>query len=479
MSKFNFGSHRIVTLAILFLVPIIATTSMDSRSTAAPNPLAQPPEPEIAQRATTSSPTPAISTPASIPTATPVLPAATPVPAPSEYQLPIPVPAPKNPLPSGTQPTTPIPTAKPLPTPSTTPTPTAKPLPIPSTSPLSPANYTNRPLTTEERDKITAYLRSRNLSPSSPVSALADTRFILHDTSVIMAPSTLDRERRLGRGPLGLGVNAFLPREAAAVVARPNFYEPRRPTTTEFEKASDILAKPERERLLRQVWRSTNPNAQRQALDTALANLGLSAGEIASEQKEARGKLTAASGRIYTTATWSVESICARFNSGDRSVANPGQEASLSGACAPLSNYFNIRNTRVKSTVAAEIVQVGVRSERGNQNTCSASNPNIATLPNPPYSDNQYNYALALYLRSALAAGKFPQVTTHFLLDTFDNEGHCDPRCFNVTKLYKSIATTMGHALGSSYGITPSYGTRTGTNNVWWDNGICHGSAPQ
>ncbi len=293
-----------------------------------------------------------------------------------------------------------------------------------------------------------------------------------------MAPSTLDRERRLGRGPLGLGVNAFLPRENTAVLARPNFYEPRRPTTTEFEKASNILAKPERERLLRQVWRSTNPNAQRQALDAALANLGLSAGEIASEQKEASGKLAAASGRIYTTATWSVESICTRFNSGDRSVANPSQEASLSGACAPLSNYFNIRNTRVKSSVAAEIVQVGARSARGNQNTCSASNPNIATLPNPPYSDNQYGYTLAFYLRSALAAGKFPQVTTHFVLDTFDTEGHCDPRCFNVNKLYKAIANTMGHAQGSSYGITPSYGTRSGTNNIWWDNRICHGSAP-
>ena len=162
--------------------------------------------------------------------------------------------------------------------------------------------------------------------------------------------------RQIGRGPLGLGVNAFLPRENTTVLARPNFYEARRPTTTEFEKASDILVKPERERLLRQAWRSTNENARRQALDTALANLGLSWSEIATEQTEARGKLAAASGRIYTTATWSVESICTRFNGGDRSVAIPNQEEALRSACAPLSNYFNIRNTRVKSTVAAEIV---------------------------------------------------------------------------------------------------------------------------
>jgi hypothetical protein len=294
-----------------------------------------------------------------------------------------------------------------------------------------------------------------------------------------MSPSMLDLERRLGRGPLGLGVNAFLPRSNTAVVARPNFYELRRPTTTEFEKASDILAKPERERLLRQVWRATNGDARRQALDTALANQGLSSSEIAKEQKEASEKLAATSGRIFTTATWSIESICTRYNNGDRSVANPGQESSLSSACRPLTNYFNIRNSRVKSTVAAEIIQVGARSERGNQNTCSASNPNIATLPNPPYSDNQYSSVTALYLRATLSAGKFPQLTTHFALDTFDPEGHCDPRCFNLTQLYNSISSVMGHARGSSYGIVPSYGTRSGVNNIWWNDRICHGSAPR
>jgi hypothetical protein len=444
MPKFSLFSNRIVTLMGLFLVPILVAISIDIRSVAAPVPI-------VAQKITS----PGLTTPTATPTATP---------APNESQVPILVPLPRNPLPGGTQPTAPSPM------PTTTP-------PI-SSPPQSPSNYTNRLLAPGERDKIAAYLRSRNLNLSSSVAPVTDTRFILHDTSVVMAASTLDRERQLGRGPLGLGVNAFLPRANTAVLARPNFYEPRRPTTTEFEKASDILVKPERERLLRQAWRATNEAARRQALDTALANLGLSSGEIASEQKEARGKLAAASGRIYTTATWSVESICTRYNSGDKSVANPGQEASLSAACAPLTNYFNIRNSRVKSSVAAEIIQVGARSERGNQNTCSASNPNIATLPTPPYSENQYNSALGLYLRSALAAGKFPQLTTHFILDTFDPEGHCDPRCFNLNQLYNSIASTMGHAQGSSYGVTPSYGTRSGTNNIWWDNRICHGAAP-
>jgi hypothetical protein len=445
MPKFDLFSTRIVTLIGLFLVPIMVTISINVRSVASP-------VPTIAQRITS----PGLTTPTGTPTSTPT---------PIESPLPIPVPLPRNPLPGGTQP------SSPRPIPSTMPPPISSP-------PQSPTNHTNRALLPGERDKIAAYLRSRNLSSSSIVAPITDTRFILHDTSVVMAASTLDRERQLGRGPLGLGVNAFLPRENTAVLARPNFYEPRRPTTTEFEKASDILVKPERERLLRQAWRATNDAARSQALNTALANLGLSSGEIASEQKEARGKLAAASGRIYTTATWSVESICTRYNSGDKSLAKPGQESSLGSACAPLTNYFNVRNSRVKSTVAAEIIQVGARSDRGNQNTCSASNPNIATLPTPPYSDNQYNSAMGLYLRSALAAGKFPQLTTHFILDTFDPEGHCDPRCFNLNKLYNSIASTMGHAQGSSYGVTPSYGTRSGTNNIWWNDRICHGSAP-
>jgi hypothetical protein len=292
-----------------------------------------------------------------------------------------------------------------------------------------------------------------------------------------MAPSTLDRERQAGRGPLGLGVNAYLPRDNSAVLARPNFYEARRPTTTEFEKASDVMAIADRDRLFRQVWRSTNGDARRQALDTALANLGLSSSEVAKEQQEASTKLAAASGKIFTTATWSIEVICSRLNNGDR-VAAPNQEDPLRSACTSLTNYFNIRNSRVRSSVATEIIQVGARSDRGNQNTCSASNGNIATLPTPPYSDNQYNSALALYLRATLAAGKFPQMTTHFALDTFDPGGHCDPRCFNLNKLYNSIASTMGHAPGSSYGLTPSYGTRSGVNNIWWDDRICHGSAP-
>ncbi len=433
MSKFSSFPYRIFTLIVLFITPIITIIAIGSASVAFSSQT-------IAQRITS----PGLTTPTAVPTP----------PAPvEESPVIIPVPLPKNPLPGNSKPT--------------------------NTSPPKFAiNNANRVFATGERDKIAAYLRSRNVNSSPAVNNLPDPRFILHDTSFIMSPSLLDRERRAGRGPLGLGVNAYLPERDATVVARPNFYEARRPTTTEFEKASDILDRQDREQLLRQAWKSTNDVARRQALDTALVNLDLTAAEIAAETAGAIEKLSANSGRIFTTATWAVEGICTRYNKGDRSVAASSQESSLSSACAPLGEYFNIRNSRVKSSVAVEIIQVGARSETGNQNTCSASNPNIAELPNPPYSENQYNSATSLYLRAALASGKFPQTTTHFALDTFAPDAHCDPRCFNLTRLYNSIASVMGHARGSTYGITPSYGTQGGTNNIWWDDNICHGSAP-
>ena len=473
MPKFNlllvsFGLFLTTIITIVTIgssvaaFPVDRTAPTETRSTELPSPQT------IAQRITSPGLTQPIPTP-------PLTPTPIPTTIPGEAPpIPIPVPAPKNPLPSS--PPTPNPT--PTPIPPTIPAPT--PIPTPTPTPDRPSDRSGKILTPEERDKISNYLRSRNLSTVAIVNALPDPRFILHDTSVVMSPSVLERERQIGRGPLGLGVNAYLPRENAAVLARPNFYEPRRPTTTEFEKASDILVKADRERLLRRAWQLANGDARRQALDTALANLNLSSAEIAKEQREASEKLAASSGRIFTTATWSVEAICTRYNSGDRSVLNSAsQEDQLRSACGTLTNYFNIRNSRVKSTVAAEIVQVGVRSERGNQNTCSASNSNIATLPNPPYSDNQYNDALSLYLRATLAAGKFPQTTTHFALDTFDPEAHCDPRCFNLNKLYDSISSVMGHARGSSYGIKPSYGSKLGVNNIWWNDRICHGSPPQ
>jgi hypothetical protein len=363
----------------------------------------------------------------------------------------------------------------------TSPKPTGKPTaPTPKPSSASPApqqQITNRggtPLTAAERAKIASYLEQQGISAPAQANGINSPTYILHDTSIILPDSALEREMREGRGPLGLGVNVFVPRNRNAVVARPNFYEERRPTTTEYEKGSDILSRAERESLMRRVWAVTNSSGRNQGLTSALTNLRLSAAEQKKEQAAATQQLSGGSGKVYTTATWTIEKICDRFSQGDRTISI--NDSAMTSSCNRLSNYFKVRNDRVRSSVSVEILQVGTRSSRGNQNTCSPSNSNVATLPRPPYSDIQYKSVLNNYLRAALIAGAYPKVTTHYILDARLPESHCDPRCFNLSRLYHSISAVSGHPKGTSYGIIPSYGTKSGSNNVWWHNGTCHGA---
>ena len=51
-------------------------------------------------------------------------------------------------------------------------------------------------------------------------------------------------------------------------------------------------------------------------------------------------------------------------------------------------------------------------------------------------------------------------------------------RCFDLQKLYNSIALTLGHGVGSTYGVKPAYGLKWGTHTIWWDNTICGGPPP-
>lgn len=362
----------------------------------------------------------------------------------------------------------------PAPTPSPKP-PTPSPKPSPTNPPPQPiTNRGGTPLTAAERQKLTGYLQQQGISAPSPGSNINSPLFILHDTSIILPNAALERELREGRGPLGLGVNVFVPRSSAAVVARPNFYELRRPTTTEFEKGSDILSRSERESLMRRVWAVTNSNGRSQGLNLALANLRLTPTEQKREQTTAAQQLSGSSSKIFTTATWTIEKICDQYRQGDRSISI--NDSAMSSACDRLSGYFRTRNERVRTSVSVEILQVGARSSAGDQNTCNPRNSNIATLPNPPYSDTQYKNVLNNYLRAALMAGAYPRVATHFLLDTRLPESHCDPRCFNITRLYHGISTASGHPRGTSYGLIPNYGRSAGSNNIWWDNRTCHGA---
>jgi hypothetical protein len=126
-----------------------------------------------------------------------------------------------------------------------------------------------------------------------------------------------------------------------------------------------------------------------------------------------------------------------------------------------------------------EIVQETglISTTSGSQNACNPANPNLTPLPNPPYTNDQYASLVLLYLRAARAAGRFPEVTTHFVVDAFIR-GHCDPRCFDLQRFYNDVATALGHGQGSTYGPAPSYGTTWGTHNIWWNDRICNGPHP-
>ena len=160
---------------------------------------------------------------------------------------------------------------------------------------------------------------------------------------------------------------------------------------------------------------------------------------------------------------------------------------------------------RAQTIVPVEIVQVGVKDtpktgkekpgkkakeddksagekaaakpHKINLNTCDPANPDIEPMPKPPYSENQYTNIAGLYLRAARIAGRFPSITTHFAMDAFV-QGHCDPRCFDIKNLNGKISATIGHPAGCTYGLIPSYGTKAGTNNLWWHDKICGGSPP-
>jgi Domain of unknown function (DUF4157) len=336
-------------------------------------------------------------------------------------------------------------------------------------------------LSDPERQKIAAITKER--IPSGPPLAFTEgPRFILHDTAGLLGAAKLQEEKAQGRGPLGAGVTAFVPRTDPTVQARQQLFESQRPTTTEFEKSSDIIGETAREQAFRKVWKAASASEQTGALDRALASLGLSADEIAKEQQSAKSQLNATSGKIFTTASWAVKEICARVATagvGAPAVAaSPPKEKDLTDGCKELANYYTTRTARVGSAVTVEILQeTGLKDPKGNQNACNPKNPNLKPLPKPAYTDHQYQEIMMLYLRATLQAGKFPEITTHFSVDAF-KQGHCDPRCFDLGRLYKLIASTLGHGQNSTYGVKPSYGTKYGTDNIWWDDTICGGGHP-
>jgi Domain of unknown function (DUF4157) len=328
-----------------------------------------------------------------------------------------------------------------------------------------------------EEQRIDQILTRGGIAAAAPGSVIG-ARFLLHDTAASVGARAIATQVAQGRGPLGGGVAAWAPRAGAASIARPNFYETQRPTTTEFEKAADVITQANREPQMRAVWSATRPAERTAAITRALAGLGLTPQEITSETTTITGRL-GGTGMIMTSGAWTIGEICSRVSAvGAATVANAGQDAALTTACNALASYFTTRAARVGTTVPVEIVQEsGLASATGNQNACDPANPNLVPLPVPAYTDDQYRSVSLVYLRAARAAGRFPETTTHFVTDAFVR-GHCDPRCFDLQRFYNEIAARLGHGAGSTYGPAPNYGVTWGTHNIWWNDRICGGAHP-
>jgi hypothetical protein len=327
------------------------------------------------------------------------------------------------------------------------------------------ADNAGKPLSETEKKKIAALLEVA--APSGPPLAFTEgPRFVLHDTASPVGQTSIDRQAKEDRGPLGKGIYAWVPEAGDATITRPSPFEAKRPSASGWEKAENVIKKADREKAFRQAWSAADPSQHQPALDRALAGTGLTPAELATEQSGAASQLSATSGMIYTTASWAVAEVCAAAASqGAAAVAAPGKDADLTTACATLKPYSDARRARVESTTNVEIVEP--------ENKLSCAHPEKTTpAPRIDYTADQYRSVTLLYLRVALAAGVFPEITTHFWVDR-DLRGHCDPRCFNLGLLYDSIAATLGHGKGSTYGDKPSYGKVWGTNNVWWYDPVC------
>lgn len=340
------------------------------------------------------------------------------------------------------------------------------------------ADWAGKAISDSEKRALVTTLDDIGVTPVKSFGSIAGAKFLLHDTSGAPSRAHLESEAKNARGPLGSGPNVFVPPTGLEIVQRPDFFDPRRPTTTEFEKGEDLLAEGSRAVQLRKVWKATDSAVQTKALDDALTGLSLSSKEIAAEKKGASDQLNASSGKIFTTAHWAVAAVCRRQKSeGAAKIALKGKEAELESGCKVIGPILQKREERVASTVSVELVQVGVKKGAKNLNTCDPSNPDALPLPDPPYSDTQYWNTALMYIRAAVAAGAWPATTTHFVEDAFDR-GHCDPRCFDLQRFYDQIAGLVGHGKGSTYGVTPRYGTKSGADSVWWDTKICHRGPP-
>ena len=355
-------------------------------------------------------------------------------------------------------------------------------------------NMSNKKLSDADKSKIIDTFKPSSTSGQVGAS-MKDARFVLHDTgkrptgkgktSVEKAAdlekteqARIAEHRKVGGTPAGEGPSSYVTSAGTPEVAHPRFLEADRPTATEFERGNDLMDKKSRETGLQKVWALTDSKEQATALSTYLSRFStLSTKEVASETSIGMKRLD--SGQTtptndpkpvpgWTTAQGAVGVICTKIAAGSGSgIAVKGKEKELETACGGLSALFTTRRERISSSTNVEISR-----EEGSD--CS-TDPKKAK-PFDPYPAADYTAVAKLYLLAALEIGQFPEITTHFFLDKppiTKTMNRCDPRCWDLGRLYATIASILGHPSGTTYGVDFIPGTAWGTSTIWWFDPVC------
>ena len=364
-----------------------------------------------------------------------------------------------------------------------------------------------------EPTEITAIAKMPGVggAATSDVTGKLDSRrFVLHDTAsgslteaqITEQDKTERKAKPAQKGPLGVGYS-LVRRPGFIEMNRKSMFEQWRPTATEWEKGEKEMDIKKRVILMRQVSTALDPAQRTEAINFQMSKFGLSQAELKTDGQNPATELDPASKCvpaekdpcIRTLGGWTIEYVCntKAWNQPAKPAAEAAKGAAGAGAgagsaktstaaddakakaaaeekaktakaaeaaCTELGPIFKLRAERVASTTNVEIRQVG----------------DSAPLPKPPYTEGQYESVKNLYLKAALEAGAFPEITTHFWVDRA-LRGHNDPRCFDMHKLYKLISDAMGHNSGDRYGDEPKYGPKWVEHNVWWGKDC--GDAPK
>ncbi|KTE34621.1 MULTISPECIES: eCIS core domain-containing protein [unclassified Sphingopyxis] len=337
-------------------------------------------------------------------------------------------------------------------------------------TPEAGVNMAGRTLT--DGDIAKAEAASGAKSPTRITPAINGATFVLHDTASLVSDKRIAEVAGFGRRSSGEGAGAYAPKTGSPTVAHDPMFGPRRPTASEFEKGEDIMKEADREAGYRAIWKATARDVRESALDGVMRAQGSSAKEAKKERAKAIKSLDASKGKVFSAAAWAMEDICDMLTPANAAniSADTANPAALTSACAAMAGLTAARRGRIGTHTNMEIVQ-----DAGSDCLTKATKKR-PLVPLAPYSTDQYRGVMAVYLRAALQARVFPEITTHFQRDKTAGD-HCDPRCFNLGVLYALIQNIMGHPVGSSYGIAPAYGTGA-AHNVWWNDTVCGGGHP-